>query len=1039
MPPARQRPFWTRLRTAFRWCRVCAWVLLLALLLAVFYLHQVGLPDLLREMVLSALRDRGLNVQCRRLRLHWYHGLVADGVRVVPAWHTGAPQIEFGEVVLNLEWGALWRQEVRVHTLDLRGGRVEVPLAATNEPPESLALDDIAARLRFDPDGAWHLEGLTLHTLGTAVSGYGVLSNATALARWRPAPAADHAAAVGVEQLWRTQVREAKRQVQALRFTGPPELSLFFAGDARDPATLRFELHGKTAGALASWGRLNGLQFQAKVSPAPSGGAPERTELEIRLGSAQTPWGRLRDGRFHAVAHHRFTNAPPARIDWDFEAAGWVSSGVSVRRPRAEGQSLCRDGQSGEYRTTFRVSTDRLTAPSARWDSARFDGEAVQVLTNLVPRELAGRLAMKGLLARGVRVADAAADVRLTPAAAAPEATDPALGFWSRLAPVKADFALTVTNVQSPQVALDTARLGGSWRFPDLTLTNAHAALCGGTLDVDRLALDVATREVATQLAVDFDVQRLDRALPPAALEWLGQFAYQAPPHATATARVRLPPWRGADADAGRQLLASLDLRARIDGRDAVYQVLPADEAGVTLTISNQVLRLRDLSLVRPEGRADLRYDLNLLSRAFRWSFVCNVDPQAAAPVIDPTLPEIMSHFTFTAPPVVTGEVWGNWGPPKQVEFALQLAATNFAFRGEHFDTLTAGLQMTNEVLSATDVELRAGDETVHAPWVTYSPEEELVTLTNARAHMDPQRIARCLGTNVAELLAPYRFAAPPDVLVQGQVPTGHDLTPAAMSFEVAGGPFSFWRFNTPQISSRVRWAGNRVSVTNLTGEFYAGRLVGGIDLDLEPGGDARFQFQTQATDVDLHRLLADVVGGTNRIEGTATASLIVTNATTTDWKSWFGHGRAEMRNGLLWDLPIFGTLSHVMNVFVPGIGNSRARAATATYTITRSVIRTDDLAIEAGPARLLYRGWVDFDGNVSARVVAEVLHSTPIIGPLISLALSPAAKALEFKVSGTLDKPELKPVYVPPFLLPLLNPIGTLKGIVAPPPAKPR
>ncbi len=1038
MPPARERQFWRRLRIALRWCRFCAWALLLALVLGVFYLHQVGVPGTFRAMVLSALRDRGLDVQCRRLRLHWYHGLVADDVRLVPARQVGAPQVEFDEVVLNLQWRALWRRQIRVQTLDLRDGRVELPLAAANEPPESLALEGISARLRFDPGGAWNLEGLSLRTFGTTVSGFGVISNATALTKWRAKPAADQRAAQGVEQLWRARLRRLKRQAEGLRFTSPPELALFFIGDARDPATFRVELQGKTAGAFTPWGRLNRLQFQAKVSPDPTGTAPERADLEIRLGAAQTPWGRLRGGQFHAVIHHQFTNTLPASIDWDLQAAEFDSPAVNLRRPHAEGKSVRREDNPGACLTTFRVSADRLATPYGTCTNATFDGRAVQVLTNPVPRELVGRLVVAGLSARDVQVAGAAVDLRLNPVAPPPEASAAELGFWARLAALQADFALSATNVQAPQVTLDTARLGGHWRFPDLAVTNLHAALCGGTLDVDRVALNAATREVTTELAVDFDIQRLDRALPPAALEWFSQFSYQASPHASATARVRLPPWLGTDADAGRHLLETLVLRARIDGRDAVYQVLPADQAGVTLTISNQVLRLRDLSLVRPEGRADLRYDLDLKSRDFRWSFVCKVDPQAAAPVIDPALPEIIRLFTFTTPPVVTGEVWGNWAPPKRVEFALQLAATNFAFRGEHFDTLTAGLQMTNQVLSATEVEVRTGAEEVHAPWVAYDLEDRLVTLTNARAHMDPQRIARCIGTNVEQLLAPYRFASPPDVLVQGRVPAGSDLAAADLSFEVAGGPFSFWRFNTPQIASRVRWTGDRVSVTNLTCDFYAGRLVGGIDLGLLAGGNARFQFQTQASDVDLHQLLADVVGGTNRIEGTVTASLIVTNAFTGDWKSWFGHGRAEMHDGLLWDLPIFGTLSHVINVFVPGIGNSRARAATATYTITRSVIRTDDLAIEAGPARLLYRGTVDFDGNVSARVVAEILHSTPIIGPLISLALSPAAKALEFKVSGTLDRPEIKPVYVPPFLLPFLNPIGTLKDIVTPGATKP-
>ncbi|MCZ7635644.1 MAG: hypothetical protein M5U12_06100 [Verrucomicrobia bacterium] len=75
------------------------------------------------------------------------------------------------------------------------------------------------------------------------------------------------------------------------------------------------------------------------------------------------------------------------------------------------------------------------------------------------------------------------------------------------------------------------------------------------------------------------------------------------PPHAEVAVRARLPEPHDPAPDAERALLASLDLRARLDGRDVAFNHLPADAAGVLLTISNQVLRLRDLTVTRPEGR----------------------------------------------------------------------------------------------------------------------------------------------------------------------------------------------------------------------------------------------------------------------------------------------------------------------------------------------------------------------------------------------------------------------------------------------------
>jgi hypothetical protein len=455
----------------------------------------------------------------------------------------------------------------------------------------------------------------------------------------------------------------------------------------------------------------------------------------------------------------------------------------------------------------------------------------------------------------------------------------------------------------------------------------------------------------------------------------------------------------------------------------------------VTLTVSNEVLHLRNLELVRPEGRATLAYDLDLRTRDFRWRVDCALDPRAAAPAVDDSLPPIVEGFEFTTPPHVTGEVWGNWNPPKPVDLALRVAATNFTFRGEAFDTLSLDLGKTNGRLTFSAVRLTRGPEWLEAPRVDYDLSNRVVTLTGVTSRMDPQVVARCIGPDVAAAIAPYQFEQPPRVRASGTVPVADAARTAALDFAIEGGPFRTWRFHTTNVTAGVRWRGDLVSVTNVAAAFYGGRLTGGIDLRLQPEGGAVFGFQARATEFDLQSLMRDLFPeGTNRLEGLTSVSLIVTDAQTADWHSWHGRGQAELRNGLLWDLPIFGLLSRALNLVVPGLGNSRATAARASFRIQRSVIYTDDLAIEAGPARLQYRGTVDFDGRVDARVVAEVLHSTPVIGPLISLALTPVAKVLEYKITGTLWQPELRPLHVPGFLRPLLNPLGTLQNLVTPP-----
>jgi hypothetical protein len=61
---------------------------------------------------------------------------------------------------------------------------------------------------------------------------------------------------------------------------------------------------------------------------------------------------------------------------------------------------------------------------------------------------------------------------------------------------------------------------------------------------------------------------------------------------------------------------------------------------------------------------------------------------------------------------------------------------------------------------------------------------------------------------------------------------------------------------------------------------------------------------------------------------------------------------------------------------------------------------------------RLEYRGSVDLDGNVNARVEAQVLRDVWLIGPIVSTVLWPFAKMFEYKVTGTLAQPKTELLY---------------------------
>src|SRR5437867_5533552 len=139
------------LRRCFRWCRITLLVSVLLLLGALVYLNRVGLPEFLKARLVSELRARGVDLNFIRLRLRWYHGLVAENISLGRADDPVGPHLSLGEADIKLDPSALRHLRLHVSSLRLHEGRLVLPLIASNRPPEQFVVNRIMTDLRFLP------------------------------------------------------------------------------------------------------------------------------------------------------------------------------------------------------------------------------------------------------------------------------------------------------------------------------------------------------------------------------------------------------------------------------------------------------------------------------------------------------------------------------------------------------------------------------------------------------------------------------------------------------------------------------------------------------------------------------------------------------------------------------------------------------------------------------------------------------------------------------------------------------------------------
>ncbi|HNU49311.1 MAG TPA: AsmA-like C-terminal region-containing protein [Verrucomicrobiota bacterium] len=1009
--------------------RIALLILLLGLLGAFLYLNRIGAPEFLRRAIADGIQEHGVEVALGRLRWHWYRGFVIEDValgRSVGGQETSA---QFGEVALDLDWPALLRRrQIALDALSFHDGRAVLPLDQPPGTARPLALDALQASVRFRPDGTWDLEELRGRWEGTPVRVSGVLTNgALAALRTREGLAGAEAPEPGAAP-WQTPLREFAAIHRQLQFTQPPEIHLRFWGDVRDPATFGAELRGQAAGALSPWGRLQDFSLWARLRAAPGSNTWWRGEIRVEAAGAHSAvWGEFRKASVSLEAYPGGGVAEATGVGWQFRAEEVRGRLASVREIGVTGRSRRSAEFAAGWETDLEATATQLTTPWGTSGAAQGRIRVCHLWPEPRPEWVEGGVDLRQVQSQWGSAGRLEVRGRLSASEhAGPQGPD-----WTRWSAVRGGLQVQAEGVETPNLRLESATAAIAWHAPTLEITRLEAALYGGRLEVPEARLRTDDHVASARLMAQFDIHRLAPALGEGTERWLAQFGWETPPRLEAQVRAVLPAWDLPLADWGRATLPTLVVNGRVEGTNVSFQGVPIQSARVQGGLANEVLTLDALHVVRPEGTADLSYQLQVRTKEFRWRLRAALDPVTVGPIIDPGAPRVLREFAFGGPPEVAGEVWGCWEQPHWVACDVAVTITNFTFRGDRIDAVRGRVRWREPWLTAQEIELRAGGDYLGASGVGYDSAGDQVCLTNVTGRVDPGRVARAIGPELVKTFEPYQFGASPDVRVEGRVPTGSALDTADLQVEVRGGPFRYWRFRVPEVQGTVAWRGPRIVITNLVAAFYGGQLQADLRADLRTNGTADLQFRAEGTRLDARSLVEDTFPKTNRVEGELTGSLEILHANSADWKSWQGAGRVDLREGLIWDLPVFGVLSKGLNTVVPGLGNNRARAARATFVIRDSILYTEDLIVQAGPVNLEYRGSVDFDANVQARVEAEVLPRAPVIGPLLSFVFSPIAKVLVFKVTGTLGHPKLEPLYVPKVLLPLFRPFHTLRSVL--------
>ncbi|MBC8003726.1 MAG: hypothetical protein H7X97_14165, partial [Opitutaceae bacterium] len=218
-------------RKVFRWCRIAAFLLFIALMLSGLYLHLVGLPDFLKRPVLSELKSLGVDLQFQNVKMSWFWGLIVDQPVIAVASQTNGPVFSATEIELGISAASALQRRLRFDSIRITQGKISQPLSATNQLPP-LLIDQIEAELVVENNEA-RVDNFHARFREAEMTISGSLTNIMAVR--------DLVALLQQPSRFTRQATFASSMddlaavLEQFRWSGRPRINLVFAGDATNP------------------------------------------------------------------------------------------------------------------------------------------------------------------------------------------------------------------------------------------------------------------------------------------------------------------------------------------------------------------------------------------------------------------------------------------------------------------------------------------------------------------------------------------------------------------------------------------------------------------------------------------------------------------------------------------------------------------------------------------------------------------------------------------------------------------------------------
>lgn len=402
------------------------------------------------------------------------------------------------------------------------------------------------------------------------------------------------------------------------------------------------------------------------------------------------------------------------------------------------------------------------------------------------------------------------------------------------------------------------------------------------------------------------------------------------------------------------------------------------------------------------EAKAQLFYDGGEVLRA---SLSSSLDPTHFAPLFGPGAKPFFDSLKFgSGGPQVTANVEGKGLSLAGALIKGTVRCENFSYKGVALREINSSFVYGNDEIHLPDLVVKR-TEGEGSGDVRHNFKSRMVWLKNIKSQLNLAETARIIGDKMEEYARPYRFLAAPRgeasgvVDVEGQKLTDlkvHIVSPEGLNYRFLGQDILL-----SKVDADLNFKGSRLVVTpRKPFTVFEGSVDAVLTVDLTERAD--YRVKANFNELNFGQLMRTYFGN-NEVSGSLGGDANL-QGRLDDIASIEGYGALNITKGALYDIPIFGGFSTVLNSIIPNLGYAVADKARAEYVFKGGVVTIDKLDVYSAAFALIGKGSYDYVKDVvdmDMRVNARGILGT---------ALFPFSKLFEYEGKGSMNDTKWAP-----------------------------